>query len=64
MALEHLKRRWEKAKVDALTSDDQAAALATLRREAWDVQEQAHSLITEETKGFFSSRRLPEAGKA
>jgi hypothetical protein len=63
MALEHLQRRWEKAKVDALTADDQAAALSALRREAWDVQEQAQQLITEETKGFFASRRLPEAGK-
>ena len=64
MSLEHLKRRWEKAKIDALTAGDPAGALDGLRREAWEVQEQAHRLITEETKGFFASRRLPEPGKA
>ena len=63
MELEHLKRRWEKAKVDALTAQDPASALAALRSEAWEVQEETHRLIGEETKGFFASRRLPEIGK-
>ena len=64
MALEHLKRRWETAKVEALTADDPPAALAKLRLEAWRVQDDAYQLVSEETKGFFSSRRLPEAAKA
>ncbi len=64
MALEHLKRRWESAKVEAITADDAAAALKRLRQEAWQVQEDAYKLVSEETKGFFSSRRLPESGKA
>ena len=64
MALEHLKRRWETAKVEALTAENPAAALRDLRQQAWQVQEDAYKLVSEETKGFFSSRRLPEPTKA
>lgn len=64
MALEHLKRRWETAKAEALTAEDPATALRDLRQQAWQVQEDAYKLVTEETKGFFASRRLPETAGA
>jgi hypothetical protein len=63
MALEHIKRRWEKAKVEALTAENPSEALRQLRLQAWQVQEDAYQLVAEETKGFFASRRLPEGAK-
>jgi len=63
-SLEHLKRKWERAKVDALMATNEEAAVQELGRVATFIEEEAHSVTTREMQGFFEFRQLPEIAKS